>query len=94
VAESGWKPIDNPQETLLDVVEWKQHWKDMPEFVQEELKPFAQIIVRFATEEDLRDFNRRIGQDLAATAKSTWHPKAARSTGVHFTMKRAYVDES
>jgi hypothetical protein len=53
---------------------WKEHWVDMPEFVQESQKPFSQIIIRFETEQDLNDFSALIGQKLTPKTKSIWHP--------------------
>ena len=53
---------------------WKDHWKDMPEFLQEKKEPFAKIIIRFDTEEDLMEFGKIIGQKLTKKTKSIWHP--------------------
>ena len=53
-------------------------WLEMPEFVQNDKKPFAQIIFRFATEQDLIDFANLIGQKLTAKTKSAWHPELMR----------------
>lgn len=56
----------------------EEHWHDMPEFVQEKERPFSKIIVRFETEEDLKDFSERIGQKLTPKTKSIWHPQLDR----------------
>jgi len=53
---------------------WKEHWKGMPEFVQEKQEPHAKIIVRFENEEALQDFAEIIGQKLTNKTKSIWHP--------------------
>jgi hypothetical protein len=65
-------------------------WKNMPEFVQEKQKPYAKIIVRFETKEDLEEFSKLIKQKLTQKTKSIWHPELQR--GIH-SAKR-YVDES
>jgi len=52
----------------------KEHWVDMPEFVQEKKTPFSQIIVRFESENDLNEFAEMIGQKLTPKTKSIWHP--------------------
>ena len=65
-------------------------WKDMPEFVQEKQEPYAKIIVRFETKEDLEEFAALINQKLTQKTKSIWHPELQR--GIH-SAKR-YVDES
>ncbi|MCB1711160.1 MAG: hypothetical protein KDH96_01380 [Candidatus Riesia sp.] len=68
---------------------WEEHWKDMPEFVQEKQEPFSKIIVRFETEEDLNEFSKLIGQKLTPKTKSIWHPKLERGKNA---LKR-YIDE-
>lgn len=49
-------------------------WQQMPEFVQKKQTPFAQIIFRFETEEDLAEFAELISQKLTSKTKSSWHP--------------------
>jgi len=53
-------------------------WKDMPEFVQEEQRPFSQVIVRFRNQEDLDAFSAAIGQKLTKKTKSIWFPAIVR----------------
>jgi len=65
-------------------------WIDMPEFVQEKQKPFAQIICRFESEEDLDSFAQLIGQKLTPKTKSIWHPFKSHWGG----KKGVYKDES
>ena len=52
----------------------QSEWQQMPEFVQEKQEPFAQIIFRFDTEDDLDAFAELIGQKLTGKTKSAWHP--------------------
>ena len=52
----------------------EQEWVGMPEFVQEKQEPFAKIIIRFETEQDLNEFAQLINQKLTAKTKSIWHP--------------------
>lgn len=67
---------------------WKEHWKDMPEFEQEKQEPFSKINVRFETEEDLNEFAELIGQKLTPKTKAIWHPyKPHRKKGP----KRVYT---
>ncbi len=49
-------------------------WVGMPEFVQEKKEPYAKIIFRFETEDDLSEFANIIGQKLTNKTKSSWHP--------------------
>ena len=58
--------------------EQAQLWGGMPEFVQEKQEPFAKIIIRFASAEDLAEFAATIGQPLTAQTKSIWHPVLIR----------------
>ena len=69
--------------------DWKEEWKDMPEFIQEKQEPFSKIIVRFETEKDLQDFSELIGQKLTPKTKSIWHPKLIRGKNKH----KRYIDE-
>lgn len=54
---------------------WKEEWKNMPEFIQEKTEPYKTLIVRFATEEDYKNFQLLISQELTEKTKSIWHPK-------------------
>lgn len=61
----------------------------MPEFSQEKQRPFAQIVVRIASQEDLDEFAFLIGQKLTSKTKSIWHPKLVRND----LQSKSYVDE-
>jgi hypothetical protein len=71
---------------------WQEEWKGMPEIVQPKIKPYAEIIVRFETEDALREFSEIIGQKLTAKTQGIWHPKLipGQQSGTHLR----YVDES
>lgn len=64
-------------------------WKDMPEFVQEKQEPYAQMIVRFRSQQDLDEFSQMIGQKLTVKTKSIWHPALVR--GLHG--QKRWIDE-
>jgi hypothetical protein len=49
-------------------------WVGMPEFKQEKVEPYAKIIVRFDSEDDLQEFAKLIDQKLTNKTKSIWHP--------------------
>ena len=50
-------------------------WDDMPEFVQENKESFHRIVVRFNSEEDVKEFGEKIGQPhLCSRNKYTWYP--------------------
>lgn len=69
---------------------WQQEWKNMPEFIQNKRKPYAQIIFRFESENDLQDFAKLINQKLTKKTKSAWHPFKSHWGAV----KKAYVEET
>jgi len=67
-----------------------KEWFGMPEFIQEKKEPFSKIIIRFETEDDLKDFSEKIGQKLTPKTKSIWHPFKS-----HFgAEKKVYKNES
>ena len=68
---------------------WQEEWVGMPEFIQEKQEPFSKIIVRFESEEDLREFAKLIGQNLTPKTKSIWHPHKPHRRPI----KQGYVDE-
>lgn len=50
-------------------------WDDMPEFVQQNKESFHRIVVRFNSEEDVKEFGEKIGQpNLCSKNKYTWYP--------------------
>lgn len=64
-------------------------WDGMPEFVQEKKEPFSKIIIRFDTEEDLKEFAKLINQKLTPKTKSIWFPFKS-----HWGAKKlVYVDD-
>ncbi len=48
----------------------------MPEFNQEEQKPFMSLHVHFESFEAALEFGRLIGQKITDATKFLWHPKA------------------
>ena len=84
------------QQNLFDLpavpADWQEHWRDMPEFVQERQRPFAELIIRFRTQSDLDDFAQRIGQKLNRKSQCTWHPELVK--GELGNSGKRYVDES
>jgi len=78
------KPVQTNEPT------WKDSWGGMPEFVQEQQKPYSQIMFRFNSEEELQEFAVLIGQPLTNKTKSAWYPQLVR--GLH--SGKRYVDES
>ena len=67
----------------------KKHWRDMPEFVQEEMKPFHAVIVRFQTQEAIDAFAKLVDQNIGPNTKSIWYPKVEMQKS---RKDRKYVD--
>ena len=70
--------FDDPDYVQADVIPSTNEWVDMPEFVQENKPPFAKIIFRFDSQEDLDAFSKLIGQKLTPKTKSAWYPELER----------------
>ena len=63
--------------TLFDNYEntWQKEWKDMPEFIQEDLTSHRKIIIHFRNDEDVIKFSELIGQKISSKKNSLWYPK-------------------
>lgn len=76
-SEEGTSRRNDGQLTLLHVPEWwEEHWKGMPEYVQEDFMPYKSITVHFETKEDMERFAAHNSQRLLPTTKSIWWPEA------------------
>lgn len=53
-------------------------WKGMPEFEQEEQKPYHTIKVHFASDEDIEAFATLVGQTVTNKSTHIWFPKLER----------------
>lgn len=82
------------EETILGKPEeltiWGQEWQGMPEFHQEELRPWKSVIVHFAGPGDMEEFAKLIEQKLTAKTRSLWFPKAE----IERYVNKRYSDES
>lgn len=64
-------------------------WQDMPEFVQDKIKPYAELTLRFRSEEDMREFAKMTSQTITNKTKSAWFPKLIRGETAHLR----FIDE-
>ena len=78
------------QANLFDKDDWRNHWVGMPEFVQEQKREYAKLIIRFRNEEDLQKFAALIGQSLNRKSQCTWYPELVSNKN----LVRKYIDES
>jgi hypothetical protein len=73
--------------TLFDkdeIFRWKEYWNNFPEFSQDDLKVFKQLIVSFATEEDFRDFVKLINSKIKYSTKSIWFPHRENHNAIDY----------
>lgn len=59
---------------------WREHWKDMPEFKQDDLMPYQSLIVHFENLEDRNEFAKLIEQHITSETKFVWYPAADIAT--------------
>ena len=64
--------LDGEDEVITE--HWRDHWKGMPEFVQEEKKPYKKINVCFQTKEDFDAFRKLQNQPMTDKTKTIWYP--------------------
>jgi hypothetical protein len=78
--------------SLFDDLEesFREEWRDMPEFVQEDLTPYRVINVRFRNQEDVDAFEKLMEQKITEKQKTLWFPYAEPRRAAHLR----YVDES
>lgn len=69
---------------------WKEHWVGMPEFVQEDAKPWKSMYIHFRSLDDLKEFSSIVAQRMTADTPSIWYPEMPREKRMHM----GYVDES
>jgi len=77
-AEAPGGEEESPELDLFGrpVERWREHWKGMPEFVQEDLTPHRTIYVHFESNEDVSAFSDLIGQTITPLTKTLWYPEA------------------
>ncbi len=61
-----------------DQDQWEDHWKNMPEFEQDDLTPYRSFIVHTRNDTDVNHFAKLLGQEFTEKTKSIWHPKLIR----------------
>ena len=82
---------EGKQVALIDVGEkWEEHWRGMPEFVQENLTPYKSITVHFEKRKDMETFAKLVAQRITLDTKSIWYPE---DEGNDFSKMR-YVDSA
>jgi hypothetical protein len=54
-------------------------WEGMPEYEDEDKRPFRSLHLHFRSESDVSDFRAIVGQDFTDEAKWIWHPRQVRN---------------
>ena len=68
--------MSDEQISLFDVdPDWKEHWKEMPEYEHKDLQPEFQLIVSFENYEDLQAFAKLVDQKITKKTPSIWYPE-------------------
>ena len=77
--------------TLFDDFEndWQKEWKDMPEFIQEDLTSHRKIVIHFRNDEDVKKFSELIKQKITPKQPSLWFPQMLPRKYAHLV----YVNE-
>jgi len=54
--------------------DWEREWLNMPEFINENKKPFKQILINFKSKEDMIIFSNLVNQKITVLTKSINFP--------------------
>lgn len=89
VLDTPSSDINNDLSSFLDgddhiSEQWQDHWKGMPEFEQENKKPYKKLNVCFQTKEDFEKFRVLIGQTMTEKTKTIWYPAFDREANSLF----------
>jgi|GEM_PF-297949 hypothetical protein len=70
--------VDDPSQLALFETEpdWRAVWTGMPDFVQNDLEPWASLTVHFANRADRNAFSKLIAQTITDDTRSLWIPRA------------------
>ena len=75
---------DNPEDTMEmfpDLVhDWRDHWKNMPEFEPKPYKAIATVKIHFETIEGMELFGELIGRRITHESKGIFFPVKKRTT--------------
>jgi len=75
---------NNPEDTMEMfpelVHDWRDHWKDMPEFEQKSEKTIATVSIHFETAEGMELFGELIGRRITHDTKGIFFPVKERKT--------------
>lgn len=61
------------------VPEWKEHWWAMPSFRMGNAQPNRQIMVNFFTDDDVKEFAKKLDLSIYKKTRSVWFPRVTRT---------------
>jgi hypothetical protein len=67
---------------------WRNEWKNMPEFEMENLASRRKIVVHFRNDADVGLFAKTVGQQISPKQPSLWFPYMPPRRGAHLL----YID--
>lgn len=77
-------------ENIDELSSFAEHWKDMPEFTQNDQMPVHQIIISFQDMSDIKKFSELLNQKCTYKTKSAWFPAKKRPSPADYV----YINES
>ena len=54
--------------------DWREHWKDMPEYIQHDKEAIKSVNVNFESLDDIQKFNRVTGLRVTMQTKGVFYP--------------------
>ena len=79
------------KQTLFEVPEpWEEHWQGMPEYIQENRKPWKTIPIHFENEDNLKLFAKLIDRTLTRKTKCLWYPPQE----IRHMMDKRYISKT
>jgi hypothetical protein len=70
--------------------DWKKEWVGMPEYIQEKIEPYQEILVRFYEESEVDEFSKLIDCNITPNTKCIVFCRRKRCD----SPKLRYKDES
>lgn len=68
--------------------DWRKEWQDMPEFIQNDMKPIFSLTVNFLSVEDMNTFSEIVKKRISFNTKSVLFTSSEKRE------KGVYVDEA
>jgi hypothetical protein len=75
---------------LDELNNWKEEWKSMPEFIQEDKQPIQKIQIKFNNIEEVQEFAKLTGYRITNKTKSIWFPYREKDKPSTFS----YIDSN